>query len=140
MNLDLARELKAAFSQTIFANMATTIRSRAAFGVSSRALSTVDDIPRTLALGIAPKGREFRLAIRVQHRAMENSPEVASICRRAKGEVDVRYIGRVLKSAKPWHQKRNRPLRIGGSVGHFEFFGREPGLGRSGRRRTASPS
>jgi len=35
--------------------------------------------------------------------------------------VDVRYVGRVLKLAKPWHQKRNRPLRIGGSVGHFRI-------------------
>jgi hypothetical protein len=37
----------------------------------------------------------------------------------AKGEVDVRYIGRLVKRAPPWHQRRNRPLRIGGSVGHF---------------------
>jgi hypothetical protein len=121
MNLDSARELKLTFSQTILANVATTIRSRSTFGVASRALSTVDDIPRTLALGIAPRGREFRLAIRVQHRAMENSPEIELMRRRAKGEVDVRYVGRVVKSAKPWHQKRNRPLRIGGSVGHFKI-------------------
>lgn len=121
MNLDSARELKLTLSQTILANVATTIRSRSAFGVASRALSTVDDIPRTLALGIAPRGREFRLAIRVQHRAMENSPEIELMRKRAKGEVDVRYVGRVVKSVKSWHQKRNRPLRVGGSVGHFKI-------------------
>jgi hypothetical protein len=104
MNLDSVRELKLKLSQTILANVTTTVRSRSAFGVSSRTLATVDAIPRTLALGVAPRGREFRLAIRVQHRAMENSPEIDLMRKRAKGEVDVRYVGRVLKSAKPWHQ------------------------------------
>jgi hypothetical protein len=121
MNLDAVRELKLSLSQNILANVAATIRSRAAFGVASRALATVDEIPRTLALGIAPRGREFRLAIRIQHRAMQNSPEIDLMRRRAKGELDVRYVGRVLKLAKPWQQRHNRPLRIGGSVGQFQI-------------------
>jgi hypothetical protein len=121
MNLSSVRELKLNLSQTILANVVSTIRKRTAFGVASRSLSTVDALPRTLALGIAPRGREFRLAIRVQHRAMENSPEIELMRKRAKGEVDVRYVGRVTKSAKPWHQRRNRPLRIGGSIGHFNI-------------------
>jgi hypothetical protein len=38
----------------------------------------------------------------------------------ARGEVDQRYIGGIVKrAAPPWHQRRNRPLRIGGSIGHF---------------------
>jgi len=97
------------------------MRARSGFGVASQALSAVSATPRSLALGIAPKGKEFRLAVRLQHRAMENSPEVEAICKQTKGEVDVRYIGRVIKSAKPWHQRRNRPLRIGGSIGHFKI-------------------
>src|SRR5947207_824962 len=121
MNLTSARELKLSLSQTLLANVANTIRSRSAFGVASRALSDMSPVPRTLAVGIAPRGRELRLAIRVQHRAMENSPEIELMRKRAKGEVDVRYVGRVLKSAKRWHQKRNRPLRIGGSIGHFQI-------------------
>ena len=32
---------------------------------------------------------------------MEQSPEVELIRKQAKGEVDVRYIGRVMKLAKP---------------------------------------
>src|SRR5262245_35683635 len=118
MKLDSVRELKRSLSQSVLAHVAETMRTRSGFGVASQALSAVSAIPRSLALGVAPKGKEFRLAVRLQHRAMENSPEVEAIRKRARGEVDVRYIGRVLKSAKPWHQKRNRPLRIGGSVGH----------------------
>jgi hypothetical protein len=36
----------------------------------------------------------------------------------AKGECDVRLVGRVVKQA-PWHQRKNRPRRIGGCIGHF---------------------
>ena len=121
MKLDSVRELKEALSHSVLSRVAETMRARSGFGVASQALSAVSTTPRSLALGIAPKGREFRLAVRLQHRAMENSPEVEAIRKQAKGEVDVRCIGRVLKSARPWHQKRNRPLRIGGSIGHFKI-------------------
>ncbi len=121
MNLDSVRELKQTLSKSVLSHVAESMRTRSGFGVASQALSAVSATPRSLALGIAPKGKEFLLALRLQHRTMENSLEVEVIRKRAKGEVDVRYIGRVLKSAKPWHQKRNRPLRIGGSVGHFHI-------------------
>jgi len=49
---------------------------------------------------------------------MEQSRELETIQRRAHGEVDVRYVGEVVKRAIPWHQRQNRPLRIGGSIGH----------------------
>src|ERR1039458_303938 len=122
MNLESVRELKLSLARTVLAGAAEAVRSRAVFGVASQKLSGVSEIPRSLAVGIAPKGKEgFRLAVRVQNRAMENSPEVELIRKQAKGEVDVRYIGRVTKLAKPWHQERNRPLRIGGSVGHYKI-------------------
>lgn len=121
MDLSSARELKTALSQTVLAKLATTMHSRTAFGVAGQAMAAMDDVPRSVAVGIAPAGNDFHLAVRIQHRAMENSPEVELIRKQAKGEVDVRYIGRVLKSAKPWHQKRNRPLRIGGSIGHYKI-------------------
>ena len=76
-----------------------------------------------MALGLSPKGRdEVVLAVRLQRRALEGSPQVEAIRKQARGEIDVRYIGRVVKlAAKPWHQKKNRPLRIGGSIGHFQI-------------------
>ncbi|MEY2926937.1 MAG: hypothetical protein RL367_1414, partial [Pseudomonadota bacterium] len=37
------------------------------------------------------------------------------------GEIDVRYIGQVNKQAPLWHQIRQRPMLIGGSIGHFQI-------------------
>jgi hypothetical protein len=53
---------------------------------------------------------------------LAESEHVERLRKLAKGEIDVRYIGRVAKRATgvPWHQDTNRPLRIGGSVGHFK--------------------
>jgi hypothetical protein len=69
---------------------------------------------RSLALGIARGGRkDFVLAVRIQQRMLEN------IRKKAKGEVDVQYIGKAVKCAVPWFRQRNRPLRMGSSVGHF---------------------
>ena len=48
-------------------------------------------------------------------------PQLDTIKKKARGDVDVRYIGRVLKSTTPWQRKRTRPLKIGVSVGHFEI-------------------
>jgi hypothetical protein len=78
---------------------------------------------RSVVLGVAVHGRnDFRLAVRYQRRELEGGRELAAIRRRARGEADVRYIGRVLKLAEPpWTQRRHRPLRIGTSVGHFRI-------------------
>jgi hypothetical protein len=73
-----------------------------------------------IALGIAPHGpSDYRLAVRVQHRDLEAGERVAEIERTARGEVDVRYIGRVAKVAGPPDTRRTRPVQIGVSVGHF---------------------
>jgi hypothetical protein len=62
---------------------------------------------------------DYRLAVRIQHRSLERSPQVEMIMAQAKHEVDVRYIGAVDKRAVLWHQKRHRPLQIGTSIAHF---------------------
>ena len=79
--------------------------------------------PRRSPWGSVRKGpNDYVLAVRIQRRALEGSPQLEAIRKQAKGEVDVRYIGRIVKlAAKPWHQKKNRPLRIGGSIGHFKI-------------------
>src|SRR5258708_4183987 len=48
-------------------------------------------------------------------------PLVADISKRAKSEVDVRFVGRVSKHALPWYRTRQRPLLPGSSVGHFKI-------------------
>jgi hypothetical protein len=74
MRLDSVRELKAALTGTLLAPLAT--------------------------VGVAPRPRnDFRLAVRVQRRAMEQSRELEAIQRQARAEVDVRYVGQVVKRA-----------------------------------------
>jgi hypothetical protein len=92
-----------------------------------------------LALGIAPVpgANGYRLAVRAQHPDISKSSFVDDIHARAKGEIDVRYIGRVTKRASSrWNKERHRPLAIGTSVGHFAITAGSLGCfvraGRSG--------
>ena len=82
-----------------------------------------DPVPATVALGVAVGGRrDYKLAIRLQRTADQHHPSVERRVERARGEVDLRYTGRVVKEqAKRWHQGILRPLRIGGSVGHHRI-------------------
>lgn len=73
-----------------------------------------------IALGAQPDdGGGYRLAVRVQDREAMRGPLMARIEATARGEVDVRYVGRVVKRDAPFLQARRRPLLIGASVGHF---------------------
>ncbi len=116
MNLDSARELKQMLATGVLANATTGLRA-----IAAQPMDQADQPPRSLALGIAPAGQGFRLAVRVQKRAMEGSRELAAIIKHAKGEVDVRYIGRVVKRAAVNLRARHRPLIIGCSTGHFKI-------------------
>jgi hypothetical protein len=122
MQLDSARELKSALQQSLIEPMATSLVVRSA-GLAAQPTSALAATPPTMALGVIGNGKnDFGLAVRVQKRGLENSPQVATIRKKAKGEVDVRYIGQVIKrAAPPWHQNRTRPLRIGASIGHFKI-------------------
>ena len=122
MQLDSVRELKAALQSSVVASLAEPPRLRA-LGVPAGPVPVSTVSPRTLALGIIPTGKaDFRLAVRLQRRALEGSETVEAIRKQARGEIDVRFIGRVVKRGDggPF-QKRLRPLRIGGSVGHFKI-------------------
>jgi hypothetical protein len=122
MQLDSARELKSALLESVIVPMATSLVVKSA-GLAAQPTSALAATPPTIALGVVRKGRnDFGLAVRIQKRGLENSKEVETIRRRAKGEVDVRYIGQVTKlAAIPWHQKMTRPLRIGASIGHYKI-------------------
>jgi len=73
---------------------------------------------------VAPHGRGYRLAIRLQRAALRESPIVEHLRKQAKGEVDIRMVGRIDKRATrdqaAWHQRNTRPLLIGASVGHVK--------------------
>lgn len=124
MRLDSVRELKSSLQSTVMASLAEPPRLRA-FGVPAGPM--VEGTPsRTLALGVVPgRGDDYRLAVRLQRRALEGSATVEAIRRQARGEVDIRYIGRLIKRAgtggASGFQKRSRPLRIGVSIGHHKI-------------------
>ena len=76
---------------------------------------------RGIALGARPvDGGEYRLAVRVQDRAAMRGPLIGRIEAAARGEVEVRYVGRIVKRDAPFFQARRRPLIIGASVSHFK--------------------
>jgi hypothetical protein len=121
MKLDSVRELKSSLTEQVLARLTESPSLRSTLGGAARAQSLAGAAPPTLALGIAQREPgQFALAIRVQHRVLDQGREVELIRTAAKGEVDVRYVGEVRKRAEPWYRSRLRPLRIGGSVGHFK--------------------
>lgn len=119
MKLDSVRELKQLLHEKIGAKLATAVVARAAGPIE-----TANEPPRTLAIGVAPHARGFKLAVRVQKRAMEDSRELELIKKHAKGEVDIRYVGRISKRSPVsslWFRQRQRPLLIGASIGHHKI-------------------
>jgi hypothetical protein len=122
MQLDSARELKSALQKSVIVPMATSFAVKSA-GLRAQSMTALAATPPTMALGVVRKGKnDFGLAVRIQKRGLENSSQVDTIKKKAKGEVDVRYIGQVTKRAAiPWYQKMTRPLRIGASIGHFKI-------------------
>lgn len=98
---------------------------RSAFTRLVRATHTRPLPSQAVALGVtAGAGRgEFRLGARVQARGAAAQELAASIAKRARGEVDLRVVPRVVKRAPPpsWFQRRHRPLEAGLSVGHVDI-------------------
>jgi hypothetical protein len=107
--------------ETIVGPMAASVSMRAAFGLSAQPMAGAGAGGPTMALGIVRKAdQDYQLAVRLQVRGLENSPQLVALKKKVKGEVDVRYVGQILSSATPAQRKRTRPLRIGLSVGHFK--------------------
>src|SRR4051812_24875694 len=123
MRLESVRELKASLNETIIEPMASSITARGDLGMSAQPLAAAGATGPTMALGeIRQASQDYQLAVRIQRGGLENSGQLRKIGDRAKGEVDVRYIGRVVKlAATPAQRKRARPLKIGVSVGHFRI-------------------
>jgi hypothetical protein len=94
----------------------------ARFAIGAQRLGAVPQIQRTMALGVATRGRQYRLAVRLQRAALSESPLMEQVVKKARGEVDVRLVGRIDKRQRaievPWYQQNQRPLLIGSSIGH----------------------
>lgn len=90
------------------------------FGVGARAVEALPNVQRSIALGVAPYRKGFRLAIRLQRLSLRNSPIVEHLRAQAHGEVDMRIVGHIAKRAAPWYQRNTRPLLIGASIAHVK--------------------
>ena len=99
------------------------------FGIGARPFDTVPRVHRSVALGVARRNRDYRLAIRVQRPMLMAAPLLERLVRTARGEADVRLIGRIDKRVRrprrdatpettPWYRTDTRPLLIGASIGH----------------------
>ncbi|MFO0941760.1 MAG: hypothetical protein U0930_13470 [Pirellulales bacterium] len=121
MQLDSARELKQQFMSELGSAMASanTVKS---LGVRAQISTGSGEAMRSIALGLTQKGKQHQLAVRIQRRSMESHPILEEIKKTAKGEVDVRFVGKLLKLETPSNlQKKRRPLVIGCSIGHFKI-------------------
>ncbi len=142
MNLESVRELKQSLVRSQVQPLAVHPERVAVRAMAARAVAGVDDVQRSMALGIAPQtAKDYRLAVRIQSRAVEEGPEMERIRAAAKGEVDVRYVGRIVKQAALPLRKRRRPLVVGCSIGHFRITAGTLGCfvtTKSGERRILS--
>lgn len=120
MKLESVRELKASLARSLVEEMARPMSKRRIVTLAAQPVENLEAHHRSIALGIAPGADGYKLAVRVQRQSLMHGPELEEIQRKARGEVDVRYVGRVVRRATPWHRKRSRPLRIGGSIGHYK--------------------
>ena len=113
--LDLKQELLT--SPQVLMESAVSARSFSAF-VSAReaAAQTLAGI----ALGIAPAKRGYDLAIRLQESGPLVSTITENIRNQAKDEVNIQYVGKIVKFAGStsagFYRQRRRPLRIGSSI------------------------
>ena len=123
MRLASVRNLK----QELFASPAALVHgistaSATAFGIrSSSARSTMGkDTMSGIALGAVKVKTQYRLAIRQQESGPVIHAMTEEIRKRAKGEVDVQYIGKLVKfpsqTSPAFYRAKRRPLRIGSSI------------------------
>jgi hypothetical protein len=137
-----ARARRGAGRGGLGAGTLAAVAEHAVLAMSAQGIDALPELQRTIALGIAPHGKsgQYRLAVRVQRSALLSSPHIERIQKAARGEADVRYIGRIVKRARkrmppsdggesrrktakattPWYRESCRPLQIGASVGHFD--------------------
>jgi hypothetical protein len=118
MKLDSVRELKQSLPGQLNAMLAGRMSVARSSSVAVASAASLRRSAPSYFLGVTSKGKKgYKLAVRLQDRALEKSELVDRISATAKGEVDVRYVGRIRARATPWYRSKQRPLLIGSSVG-----------------------
>ncbi len=99
MDIASARALKEELKSNVLAPLVEAAMQPERLAISATAVRLRPSAhQRTLAIGIAPKGKgQAQIAVRVQRRALMADAE--KIAAKARGEADIRYIGRVQKRA-----------------------------------------
>lgn len=123
MKLESVRSLKLEMHERVVSPFLTDDIARRRLGIRSFSIDRPAR-PKTISLGIAmtaPRAKDYKLAVRVQHPMLWHSPEVDSIHQAAAGETDTRFIGSVRPLQAPWYQEPCKPLRMGCSVGHYQI-------------------
>jgi hypothetical protein len=120
MNLESVRALKAEIAEKHVGPLLLEGVIAHRLGVPATRSRSLSAVRPGIALGVASgrTRRDFKLAIRVQRRALQDPAFLDQITDAARNEVDLQYVGRITKRQTPWHQDRQRPLLIGCSVGH----------------------
>jgi len=123
MQLDSARSLEKLVAETILAPLtAGSEESVKKFALAAGPIAKVHQTLPSLALGLIPKkGNQYYLAVRCQREELMDGKEVQQIRKKAKNEVEVRFIGQLRKRATPWNQKKASKLQIGLYCGHFKI-------------------
>jgi hypothetical protein len=128
VKLDSVREVKRLATDRLARSLRPDATEVSAYGLAAGRLdAVVRQAQRTIALGIHPASQgKYELAIRIQRRGLENSVVMRELLKEAREEVDVRYVGRVLKQTTQaaghggsFFRGRHRPLLIGSSIGHL---------------------
>jgi hypothetical protein len=124
MNLSSVRELKRELHEPLTSLGGLQTQQVPSVSVPAERTADVARIQPGIALGVAAGSRpgDYRLAVRVQHRALIGGSKLAGIENAARGEVDVRYIGELTKlQASSGPSLRLRPIRPGISIGHYDI-------------------
>jgi hypothetical protein len=124
MKIESARALKQEIASDVVPPAVAAISAAGGFSLTTFALHKMTRAEPLVALGVAQGKRrgDVRLAVRLQRHSLERSTALLQdIRKRAKNEVDIRFVGRIAKHALPWYRQRQRPLQPGSSAGHFKI-------------------
>lgn len=124
MKIESARALKQEIASEVVPPAVSAIRAAGGFSVTTFSLHKLTKAEPLVALGVAPgkSHDDVKLAVRLQRHSLERSSALLdNIRKRAKDEVEIRFVGRIAKHALPWYRQRQRPLLPGSSVGHFKI-------------------
>lgn len=121
MLFDSAKNLKLSLMGE---SLAAPVRPAGALPLAATAVTATARVAKRprypFAIGVVGSGQKYRLAIRVQSATPGVEQAIEYVRHRARGECEVQVVGRVVKQ-QPWHRRRNRPLQIGGSIGHVQI-------------------